>query len=284
MITAKDVTIRAGRRVLLDGVSLELRSGEVLALVGPNGAGKSTLLRALSGERHPDSGAVEFGGRDMGALPPIALARCRAVMNQSSALAFPMTAAEVVALGRLPWHGTPQAAEDAAAIARALQAARIGHLGGQSHATLSGGERQRVQLARALAQLDGAAPPAALLLDEPTASLDVRHAALLLRLAREQADHGLAVLAVLHDLNEAAHVADRVVVLAGGRLLACGAPRDVLEPGLLEHVYGIAFRGNADAGLVPMFEQGIEPGWRPDQPDGGSPPGQTVSKPRETSL
>jgi iron complex transport system ATP-binding protein len=254
MIAAKGVTIRAGRRVLLDNVSLDLRPGEVLALVGPNGAGKSTLLRTLSGERRPDAGTVTLAGRSVAALPPLALARCRAVMNQSSALAFPMTAAEVVALGRLPWHGTPQASEDSDAVARALRAAHVGHLAAQPHATLSGGERQRVQLARALAQLDGAAPPAALLLDEPTASLDVRHAALLLRLVRERANKGLPVLTVLHDLNEAAHVADRVAVLSGGRLVACGAPRDVLSPDILERVYGIAFRGKAGVGLVPIFE------------------------------
>lgn len=255
MIAARALTIRAGRRTLLDDVSLDVRPGEVLALVGPNGAGKSTLLRVLSGERRPDGGSVSLQGRDMAALPPVALARCRAVMSQSSALAFPMTAAEVVALGRLPWHGTPQAAGDAAAVARALQSAHIGHLGSQPHATLSGGEKQRVQLARTLAQLDGAASPAALLLDEPTASLDVRHAALLLQLVRERARSGLAVLAVLHDLNEAAHVADRVAVLAGGRLLACGAPGNVLCPDILEQVYGIAFRGAADTGLVPVFDR-----------------------------
>lgn len=257
MIATLNVTIRAGRRALLDGVSLELRSGEVLALVGPNGAGKSTLLKALSGERRPDAGSVALAGRDLATLPPLVLARCRAVMSQSSSLAFPMTATEVVALGRLPWHGTPQASGDAAAVARALQAARIGHLADQPHATLSGGEKQRVQLARALAQLDGAAPPAALLLDEPTASLDVRHAAVLLRLARERADRGLAVLAVLHDLNEAAHVADRVAVLEGGRLIASGPPRDVLCPPILERAYGIAFRGHADTGLVPMLERAV---------------------------
>jgi iron complex transport system ATP-binding protein len=254
MIAATDLTIRAGRRALFDGVTLALRPGEVLAVVGPNGAGKSTLLKALAGERRPDAGEVTAEGRPLHAWRPAGLARRRAVMGQSASLAFPMTVAEAVALGRLPWHGTPGAARDLAAIAAAIAAAEVAHLATQSHATLSGGERQRVQLARALAQLDGAARPAALLLDEPTASLDVRHAATLLRLVRRLAGEGLAVLVVLHDLNEAAFVADRVAMLAGGRLVALGRPAEVLRPEAVEVVYGLGFRSLPDGGILPRFD------------------------------
>lgn len=254
MIAARDVTLRTGRRVLLQGVSLALRPGSVTALVGPNGAGKSSLLRVLGGECAPDSGTVTLAGQALAAVSPLALARRRAVMRQSSGLAFPMSVAEVVGLGRLPWHGTPEAARDRAAVARAMAQAEVAHLAGQAHATLSGGERQRVHLARALAQLEGAEGPAALLLDEPTASLDVRHAGLVLRLLRAQAGAGRAVLVVLHDLNEAAHVADEVAVLAAGRLLACGPPADALAPAALARIYGIGFRGSAGQGLVPVFD------------------------------
>jgi iron complex transport system ATP-binding protein len=254
VIAAQALTIRAGRRALLDGVSVELAAGEVLAVAGPNGAGKSTLLRGLAGERRADAGEVTVAGRPIGGWSPLALARRRAVVSQSAALAFPLTVAEVVALGRLPWHGSPGAARDRAATADALAAAQVAHLAGQSYATLSGGERQRVQLARALAQLDGAEHPSALLLDEPTASLDVRHAALLLRLVRRLASQGLAVLVVLHDLNEAAFVADRVAMLAQGRLVAQGPPRAVLEPDSLEAVYGLGFRRLPGGGLVPRFD------------------------------
>ncbi len=253
MIVAEALSIRAGRRWLLRDVSLGLRPGEVLALIGPNGAGKSTLLGALAGERRADAGAVLFDGRPMPALPPLALARRRAVMRQSAALAFPMRAAEVVALGRLPWHGTPGAAQDQAAIAAAMDAAGITALATQPYATLSGGERQRVHLARALAQLHGG-EGGALLLDEPTASLDMRHAAGLLRLLRRLAAGGLAVLVVLHDLNEAAHVADRVALLADGRLRALGAPAEVLAPALLAEVYGLAFRPLPGGGLLPVYD------------------------------
>jgi iron complex transport system ATP-binding protein len=252
MIRAEGVGVRAGARALLREVSLELAPGSVTVVIGPNGAGKSTLLRLLTGERAPDAGAVTMEGRRLAAWAPRDMARRRAVVGQSVALAFPMRAAEVVALGRLPWHGTPQAARDAAAVAAALAAAGVAHLGGQAHATLSGGERQRVHLARALAQLDGAAAPAALLLDEPTASLDVRHRAALLGLLRRLARDGLAVLVVLHDLNEARFVADRVALLEAGRIAAIGPPPEVLRPALLERVYGVPFRDLGGV-LAPVF-------------------------------
>ncbi|MBR0678540.1 ATP-binding cassette domain-containing protein, partial [Roseomonas alkaliterrae] len=127
-------------------------------------------------------------------------------------------------------------------------------LAGRAYATLSGGERQRVQIARALAQLDGAPRPAALLLDEPTASLDARHAAALLALVRRLAAGGLAVMVVLHDLNEAAFVADRIAVLAEGRLVACDAPGRVLTAPVLEGVYGIGFRVE-QGGILPRYAE-----------------------------
>ena len=252
MIAAHSLTVRAGGRDLLRGVSLSLNPGEVLAVVGPNGAGKSTLLRALAGERRPDSGMVEMEGRKLGAWASRDLARRRAVVSQSVALAFPMRAAEVVALGRLPWHATPEAARDSQAAQRALVTAGVAHLAARQHATLSGGERQRLHLARALAQLDGAPRPAALLLDEPTASLDVKHGAALLALLRRMAADGFAVLVVLHDLNEAAYVADRVAVIADAELVALGKAAEVLRSDLLESVYGIPFR-HAGGVLAPSY-------------------------------
>lgn len=252
MIAAAGLGVRMGGRDLLRDVSLAVAAGEVLALIGPNGAGKSTLLRALAGEIRAREGRVRCDGIPIGDWMPLQLARRRAVVSQHAALAFPMQAAEVVALGRLPWHGTPQAAEDDAAVTAALAAAGVAPLARQAYATLSGGERQRVQVARALAQLHGAPRPAALLLDEPTASLDARHRVELLGLLRRLASEGLAILVVLHDLNEAAFVADRVAMLTEARLAALGAAREVLRPALLEQVYGVAFR-DLDGVLVPAF-------------------------------
>jgi iron complex transport system ATP-binding protein len=252
VIEARALTLAAGPRRLLDGVTLALRPGEVLAVIGPNGAGKSTLLRALSGELRPRDGEVAMLGRALRDWPPAAMARCRAVVSQQAGLAFPMRVAEVVALGRLPWAGTAEAARDREAVSAAMAMAGVAPLATQAYATLSGGERQRVQVARALAQLDGAARPAALLLDEPTASLDVRHAAALLAVLRRLAGEGLAVLVVLHDLNEAAFVADRVAVMQAARCVALGPPRQVLRPDFLEQVYGLAFH-DRDGALVPAF-------------------------------
>lgn len=252
MIAARNIAVRAGGRILLEAISLDLRPGEVLAVVGPNGAGKSTLLRALAGEIRPSAGEIAFAGKPLSAWTAAALARRRAVVSQHVALAFPMTVAEVVGLGRLPWHGTPEVRQDRQAVVAAMVAAGVGHLAERSYSRLSGGERQRVQLARALAQLDGAARPSALLLDEPTSSLDVRHRAALLHLLRRLAGEGLAVLVVLHDLNEAAFVADRVAVLARARCVALGRAAEILRPALLEDVYGLPFH-ERDGALLPSF-------------------------------
>jgi iron complex transport system ATP-binding protein len=251
MIRAEAVSVRLGGRPLLDGVTLALEAGKVMAVVGPNGAGKSTLLRILAGELRPGGGRMTVAGRDLREWSARELARRRAVVSQKVALTFPMTAAEVVALGRLPWRGTEQAARDDDAVREGLRAARVGHLALRAYATLSGGEQQRVQVARALAQLDGAAAPAALLLDEPTASLDAAHRATLLHLLRQLAERGLAVLVVLHDLNEADFVADQVAVLMDGRCQALGSPAEVLRPDRLAAVYGVPFRRVPGGGLLP---------------------------------
>ncbi len=258
MIEARHLDVRAGRRTLLQDVSIAVPPGHVVAVVGPNGAGKSTLFRALTGERRPDRGTVTLDGRPLAGWHPAALARRRGVVSQHGALAFPLTVAEVVALGRMPWHGTPATAQDSHAVARAMTAANVTHLAGHDHATLSGGERQRVQLARALAQIDGGIEAVALLLDEPTASLDVRHSAELLRLLRQLASRGTAILVVLHDLNEAMFVADTVAVLVDGRCIAAGAPTRILCPPLLSEAYGVAFNV-ATGAILPDFGSGGSP-------------------------
>jgi iron complex transport system ATP-binding protein len=258
VIAAEGIGFTAGGRILLADITLTLAPGEVLAVIGPNGAGKSTLLRLLAGELRPSQGRILLDGAPLSATAPLALARRHAVVAQSAALAFPMRVQEVAGLGRLPWHGSGEAARDRAATAAALHRAGVAHLARRQYQTLSGGERQRVQLARAFAQLDGAVRPAALLLDEPTASLDVAHAAALLRALRALAAEGIAVLAVLHDLNEARFVADRVLVLSEGRPVALGPPKEAMTPALLAPVYGLGFQALPDDGLLP--EYGAVPG------------------------
>ncbi len=242
MLALDSVTVRAGQATLLDALSLSVAPGEVLAVVGPNGAGKTTALRVLAGETTPAAGEARLGGRLLADVAD--LARRRAVLPQESGLAFGFTALDVVLLGRTPWRASRR--DDLAAAARAMAQASVEHLAGRRYPTLSGGERQRVHLARALAQIDGPAAsdggaPAGryLLLDEPTSALDLGHQHGVLRTARRVASEGVGVLAVLHDLNLAAQYADRIAVLAAGRLLAVGTPGSVLTPTVVRCAFGI---------------------------------------------
>lgn len=231
-LVAEGVDLHVGRRVLLRGVDLRAHRGEVLALVGPNGAGKSTLLSALAGDRRVDAGHLELAGMPLASWSWRELAMRRAVLPQDVALSFPFSAREVVEMGRAPWAGTAAAGDDELAVSRAIERVEVAHLTGRAVTTLSGGERARVALARVLAQDVGV-----LLLDEPTAALDLRHQELVLRIAREDAAAGAAVVVVLHDLGLAAAHADRVALLGDGRLHRVGTPAEVLTGDLLSAVY-----------------------------------------------
>ncbi|MFB6392787.1 heme ABC transporter ATP-binding protein [Polymorphospora lycopeni] len=231
-VAAHGLHVRLGGRPVLHDVSLRVRAGEVLALVGPNGAGKSTLLAALCGDLPVTAGEIRIQGTPLSAWRPIELARRRAMLPQRATVAFPFTAADVVHMGRAPWAGRPEQAEDTEAVATALRLADIEHLADRPFPSLSGGEQARVALARVLAQR---AP--ILLLDEPTAALDVRHQELVLGIARDRAAAGNAVVVVLHDLTLAAAYADRIALLAQGRLVADGPPAEVLTAEQLSRTY-----------------------------------------------
>jgi iron complex transport system ATP-binding protein len=237
VIRAERVSFSVGAARLVDDVSLEIRPGRMIALVGPNGAGKSTLLRMLAGELRPTDGRVSLEGKALGAWNATLLARRRAVVSQAAQVDFPMSAAEIVALGRIPHAGTCDRARHDGLVRQALVAADAAGLAARAYATLSGGEQQRVQFARALAQILDAPERAYLLLDEPTASLDIAHQAQILRAARRLADLGTGVFVVLHDLNLAAAHADAVVLLSRGRIAASGAPDDVLTAETIGNVY-----------------------------------------------
>ncbi|WP_329036784.1 heme ABC transporter ATP-binding protein [Streptomyces sp. NBC_00178] len=229
---ATGLGVRLGGRPVLDSVDLTVRAGEVLALVGPNGAGKSTLLAALSADLPVDSGEVRIDGRPVAGWSAAELALRRAVLPQTAALAFPFPVEDVVRMGRAPWAGTARQDEDGEAVAAAMAATEVSDFATRPFSALSGGERARVALARVLAQR---AP--LLLLDEPTAALDLRHQELVLRICRERAAAGEAVVVVLHDLGLAAAYADRAVVLRGGRVAAAGPPAGVFTGALLGEVY-----------------------------------------------
>ncbi|WP_233613103.1 heme ABC transporter ATP-binding protein [Leucobacter edaphi] len=230
--SSSSVVLRRGGRKLLDSVSLELKAGEVLALLGPNGAGKSTLLSVLSGDVRPDEGTVRFGDREIHEWSLIDLSRRRSVLLQDNALLFPFTVHQVVEMGRAPWRRTEREDEDNAAISEAISTADISHLGNRRVPSLSGGERARTAFARVMAGRTGV-----LMLDEPTAALDLGHQEAVLGLARDRARAGDAVLIVLHDLNLASAYADRIALLREGRIVACDSPEMVLTAETVSEVY-----------------------------------------------
>lgn len=229
---ASGLRVRLGGRQVLDSIDLTAHAGEVLALVGPNGAGKSTLLAALAADLPAESGAVRIDGRPVTDWTAPELALRRAVLPQSAALSFPFPVEDVVRMGRAPWAGTDLADEDDPAVFAAMAATEVTEFAARPFSALSGGERARVALARVLAQR---AP--LLLLDEPTAALDLRHQELVLRICRERAAAGDAVVVVLHDLGLAAAYADRAAVLHDGRIAVAGPPAEVFTDALLSRVY-----------------------------------------------
>jgi iron complex transport system ATP-binding protein len=234
----EDVRLRIGPREILRGVTLELGRGEMLGLAGPNGSGKTTLLRVASGVLPAGAGAVRVRGRPTAAIPRRELARELAVVPQDAHVAFPFRAGEVVLMGRSPYLG-PLGFETGADLRLAEEAmARVGiaSLAERSilELELSGGERQLVLVARALAQ-----DARVLLLDEPTAHLDLRHKMVVLDLVREFVRSGRSALVVSHDLTLAARTCDRIALLREGALVATGAPADVITPQNLETTFGI---------------------------------------------
>ena len=241
MLALGDIHFAYGRgRPVLDGVSLEVAARQLVCVVGANGAGKTTLLRIAAGLLAPTSGTVRVGGDDPRVLPRPALARRLAFLPQEYHLVFPFTVGEVVLMGRYPhiaaggWGATHDGARDRAVARAALEATGTAHLANRRMDELSGGERQLVSLARALAQ---EAP--ILLLDEPTAHLDLRHQGIVLSilLAHHRERRGTTIL-ISHDLNLAAEHCDRLLLLAGGRVLAIGHPEEVITRKYLEPAYG----------------------------------------------
>ena len=238
VLSLEQATVRYAASVppQLDGASLTVKGGECVAIVGPNGAGKTTALRALLGITPLADGRALVNGRDIAGWDRAALAREIAALGQREEPVFPVTALETVQMGRYPhlgpWRRAGAADDDA--VRRAMIRADVTHLAGRWVQTLSGGEWQRVRIARALAQ-----EPRGLVLDEPTASLDVRHEMELFELVSGLVRRdGLAALIVSHHLNAAARFADRLVLMARGRVVADDVPARVLDPAMLTEVFG----------------------------------------------
>lgn len=229
----QDITVRIDGTTIVSDCSLRVGSREIVGLIGRNGSGKSTLLRTIYRVLRPSCGGVLLGGDDAWELPPRDVARRTAVVAQEAPAEFDFSVEEVVLMGRGP-HKRPLDRDDATdhrLVTDALEQVGMAHLHERAFTTLSGGERQRVLVARAVAQQ---AP--ILLLDEPTSHLDVRATLDLLELVREL---DLTTLCVLHDLNLAATYCERLYLLDGGRIVAVGAPRDVLVADRVREVFGV---------------------------------------------
>jgi iron complex transport system ATP-binding protein len=241
LLRAADVTFGYGDTPVLSGVSLEVPSGRVVGIIGPNGSGKTTLLRVLAGTRRPQRGSVTLDGQALTSIPRAALARRMAVVPQETQLAFEYSVLEVVLMGRYPHLGAfAIEGPDDLAIARAsLSSTGTLALADREFSTLSGGEKQRVVIASALAQISNGAG-ATLLLDEPTAALDLKYqlevAALLGSL---HCSHALTIVVSTHDLNFAASLCDSLVMLKDGRVLAAGPVDEILTAALVRRLYDV---------------------------------------------
>lgn len=218
----------------LDSVDLSVPDGTLYAVLGPNGSGKSTLMRALLGGIPSQAGTVRIAGRSLADWDRRELARHVGAVPQAEAMPFPVSVRDLVSMGRFPHLGalSPEGPDDRRAVAEALDRCEVTHLAQRDVQTLSGGELQRVRIARALAQ-----QPHALALDEPTASLDIRHEMAILQLLRGAADEGITVFLITHHLDLAARFADRILLLDSGRVVADGTPSEVYLADTLQKVY-----------------------------------------------
>jgi iron complex transport system ATP-binding protein len=239
ILSAANLSVRLGDKTVLDGVGAVFAPGLVTAVVGPNGAGKSTLLDCLAALRTPDAGRVTLDERALGDLPPRERARRIAYLPQNAEIAWAVDGRTFVGLGRTPYVGAwGLTAQDWAAVDRALTVTGVQAFADRVVSSLSGGERARVLIARALA-----GDPQWLLADEPLAGLDPGHVLDACDLFRRLADEeGRGVILTLHDLDAALRVADRVIVLAEGRVLADAAPTEALSPAVLKAAYGVEAR------------------------------------------
>lgn len=221
---------------VLDEVDLEVNGNEFVSLIGPNGAGKSTLLKIISGVLHPTAGDVKLGSSSIGKMSVRRIAQHLAMVEQEKPIGFDFTVREVVAMGRTPHRGrfARETTEDQKAVERAMVLADVGDLQGRSIRAISGGERQRVFLAMALAQ-----EPKALLLDEPTTHLDLRHQVQFMSIVRERANEGAAVLMAIHDLTLAAQTTDRIALMHQGSIMVVGSPSDVLTQQHIKQAFNL---------------------------------------------
>lgn len=247
---AENVILQRGGRTILASISVRIEPGALLAIVGPNGSGKSSLLKALAGIWSISAGSIRIDSKPIGEFTRRELARTVAFVPQDTRMDFAFTVAETVSMGRHPRRNRFEraTADDRLAAEQALERCDIAHLRDRFVTTLSGGERQRVAIARSLA-----VEPRIILLDEPTASLDVQHSLEILDLCRALAAAGQSVVIATHDLNAVARYASQVILIESGRVACAGASGGALTSGVLGEVFGVEAEVLASAGGHPVY-------------------------------
>ena len=247
LLRLNDVRVALGRREIVADVTADFRAGEFVVILGPNGAGKSTLLKAIAGILG-FRGKIETLGRPMADLNAAERSRLIGYLPQNGGIHWPVPVHNIVALGRMP-HGD----SDTAIVEQAMTSCDIRHLASQPATDLSGGERTRVLLARLLA-----VQASIIIADEPVSSLDPAHEIAVMRLLRQEADRGRLVIAVLHDIGLAHRFASRLLALKQGRIVADASPKDILQGGLLDELFGLKFdvasTGRGQQSLVARHE------------------------------
>jgi len=249
MLRVEQAGKRYGETPVLNDVSLEMAGGSVLAVLGPNGAGKSTLFRLLTGEIKPDQGTVFWSGHPLGEVGLATLARYRAAMNQTIHIPFPISAREVVMMGRAPFFGWKETRLDQEIVEEMLERVEMRSLALRDFPTLSGGEKQRIHLARVLAQMEGLdrqVEGKCLLLDEPASALDLKHRHDVLKMCRQLAQRGAAVLIIMHDLNSALSYSDQVLVLNHGSTYCHGPTAECLTAEVVSRVFELPMTHHKD--------------------------------------
>jgi len=235
-VAIEGITVKGGRKNILDSLSCQIRSGEFLVIIGPNGAGKTTLLKAICGLVRTHKGTISLFGRNLESYSRRELAATMALVPQNMNMEFSFTVGETVLMGRYPYLGLlgQEKKKDFAIATQAMEFTRVDHLSSRRLDELSGGERQRVMIARSICQ-----QPKIMLLDEPTAALDPSHQLAVMKLMqRLRQEQGTTVIMVSHDLNLAALFGNRILLLKEGKVAANGLPSEILVPGKLEEVYG----------------------------------------------
>lgn len=232
VLSAKNISYKTKNTKILDDINVSFNSGEHVAIIGPNGAGKSTLLGILAGDLSPTSGTVQLGDRLISQISAIELSRMRSVLLQYNPIAFAYKVRDVVSQGRAPWKGIDAGKLDDKIIDEAMVKVDIAHLSDRDIMSLSDGEQARVAFARALVQTCGI-----ILLDEPTASLDIGQHEDMLNLVRELTLENVSVISILHNLDAAYIYADKVILLKNGKVFAQGSPEDVMTRENLSEAY-----------------------------------------------